>query len=345
MQIEKELQLPSQVLELTDNTFDEAIAKHDYLLVQFYAPWCSYCKEMEPEYDAAAAALAAQDPPLTIARIDATVNRGTTDRLGIKTFPALFFYNKGQKIDYKGDRTKEAIIKQVNRKYAPVSLEVDCTTMVEKKDKGELALFYIGDLKDDLYDVFMKGALNAELNDIYAFYYTSDTKCASNFGTSGDSIVLVRDFDKSPLLFNAYEDDIIDFGLAATVPSLINFSEEYIKPIFVDKKPAIMLFTEDEEYPYQEVFAKAAKELSKQILFYTSGQKEGPQARLADYIGIKDTMRPAILILEPQGIKMYKYAFPDDECNTSVADIKIFVNDYIKGKLKPYLKSEEIPEQ
>jgi len=27
------------VLVLSDSTFDEAIAKYDYLLVEFYAPW------------------------------------------------------------------------------------------------------------------------------------------------------------------------------------------------------------------------------------------------------------------------------------------------------------------
>ena len=27
------------VLVLNDNNFDEAIAKYDYLLVEFYAPW------------------------------------------------------------------------------------------------------------------------------------------------------------------------------------------------------------------------------------------------------------------------------------------------------------------
>ena len=169
----------------------------------------SYCKELEPEYDAAAEVLAAQDPPLTIAKIDATVNRKTSNRLGIKTFPALFFYNKGQKLDYKGGRTKEAIVDNVNKRYAPLSVELDCSTMVTKKDKGGRALLYIGNIKDELYDVFMKGAGNPELNDIYAFFHTTDTKCASNFGTSGDSIVLVRDFDQSPLLFDPYEDDLV----------------------------------------------------------------------------------------------------------------------------------------
>jgi len=83
------------VLVLTDDTFDEAIAKYDYLLVEFYAPWCGHCKKLAPEYEAAAAVLSAQDPPRTIAKVDATENKGIADRMGIKGFPTLFFFNQG----------------------------------------------------------------------------------------------------------------------------------------------------------------------------------------------------------------------------------------------------------
>lgn len=38
-----------RVVELTDESFDAAIAKHDHILVDFYAPWCSHCKRLSPQ--------------------------------------------------------------------------------------------------------------------------------------------------------------------------------------------------------------------------------------------------------------------------------------------------------
>ena len=51
-----------------------------------------HCKKLAPEYEEAAAVLSAQDPPRTIAKVDATENKGIADRMGIKGFPTLFFF-------------------------------------------------------------------------------------------------------------------------------------------------------------------------------------------------------------------------------------------------------------
>lgn len=34
-----EVEVEDDVLVLTDNNFDEELKKHDFLLVEFYAPW------------------------------------------------------------------------------------------------------------------------------------------------------------------------------------------------------------------------------------------------------------------------------------------------------------------
>lgn len=43
------------VLELTQQNFSEAVEKHEYLLVNFYAPWCEHCRKLAIEVSPATA--------------------------------------------------------------------------------------------------------------------------------------------------------------------------------------------------------------------------------------------------------------------------------------------------
>ena len=57
----------------------------------FFCP-SGHCKKLTPEYEAAAAVLSSQDPPRTIAKVDATENKAIADRMQIKGFPTLYFF-------------------------------------------------------------------------------------------------------------------------------------------------------------------------------------------------------------------------------------------------------------
>lgn len=70
---------------------------------------------------------------------------------------------------------------------------------------------------------------------------------------------------------------MVDFLMASSVPTLIEFSEDYIDPIFGQRKAAIFLFRnkEDADQDFSKIFSEAASKLKGEILFVVSGVKEG----------------------------------------------------------------------
>lgn len=46
---ETKFKIDGKVIELDESNFDSAISSFDYILVDFYAPWCGHCKRLAPQ--------------------------------------------------------------------------------------------------------------------------------------------------------------------------------------------------------------------------------------------------------------------------------------------------------
>ena len=89
--------LGSSVIELTDNSFVEEIAKHDLILVEFFAPWCGHCKNLAPEYSSAAAKLESTSPSIPLANVECVdAGKKTCEEQGIKGYPTLKIFRNGE---------------------------------------------------------------------------------------------------------------------------------------------------------------------------------------------------------------------------------------------------------
>ncbi|XP_048338014.1 protein disulfide-isomerase A3 [Sphaerodactylus townsendi] len=96
------------------------------VLVEFYAPWCGHCKNLEPKYKELAEKLS-KDPNVVIAKMDATAN-DVPSPYEVRGFPTIYFAPAGSKQSpkkYEGGREVSDFINYLKREatYPPVLQE------------------------------------------------------------------------------------------------------------------------------------------------------------------------------------------------------------------------------
>lgn len=110
----------AQVLELTDTGLEAALNRYDYLLVDFYAPWCQHCKTLAPELDVAAPLLADDSKPIIVAKINADKYRNVAEKYDISFFPTMKLFTNGYPTDqYQGPHHAHALVSYARRLTAP----------------------------------------------------------------------------------------------------------------------------------------------------------------------------------------------------------------------------------
>uniref|UniRef100_A0A8C2CCJ8 protein disulfide-isomerase n=1 Tax=Cyprinus carpio TaxID=7962 RepID=A0A8C2CCJ8_CYPCA len=71
-----------------DNTFKDS-RMEDVWLVDFYAPWCGYCKKLEPVWQEVGAELTRSGSPVRVGKMDATAYSGVASDFGVRGYPTI----------------------------------------------------------------------------------------------------------------------------------------------------------------------------------------------------------------------------------------------------------------
>lgn len=67
---------------------------------------CGHCKQFVPTYEKIAQTLKENDPPIPVAKVDATKASAVAGRFDVSGYPTIKILKNGQPVDYEGDRTE-----------------------------------------------------------------------------------------------------------------------------------------------------------------------------------------------------------------------------------------------
>jgi len=326
------------VLVLGGDDFDQAVAEFDYVLAEFYAPWCGHCKSLAPEFEKAAGVLA-EHSNIALAKIDATEHGDLAKRFGVRGYPTLKWF-KGdpeKALDYGGGRKEPEISTWVLKKTGPAAVELaDAEAAAAFKEANEVVV--IGHFAEADKAAFMAAA--DSFDDVP---FGIMTAAAEGFDIKDGEIMLYKQFDEG---FNKYESgDLIEFVQANMLAYVTEFSDKTAPKIFGgDIKKHSLLFSAASGSDHEDImaaFTAASKGFRGQALFVYIDCDKADNGRILEFFGLKEEQCPDVRMIE-MGKSMQKFK-PETSDLTEEA-FKSFAAGVLDGSIVRHLMSEDIPE-
>ncbi|XP_067054514.1 protein disulfide-isomerase TMX3-like isoform X2 [Acropora muricata] len=140
-----------------DDSFT-VLKKEGSWLVEFYAPWCGYCKKLEPVWAEVGRTLHGSD--IQVAKLDATRFSGVSRDFGVRGFPTIKFVKGKRVITYEGDRTVQDILQFAEKADRAAVTELQTAAQVERVRREKSVCFILVTSGDN-------SELSTKLKDIY----------------------------------------------------------------------------------------------------------------------------------------------------------------------------------
>merc|ERR1711992_322534 len=233
------------------------------------------------------------------------------------------------------------IISWVEKKTGPPAAALADAEAVKTFVEGK-TVAVLGCFKDETTDA-AKAFLAAASNiDDLPFGITGD---CSEYGVDGEGVVVVKTFDdgKAVLTEGITEEEVAKFVSSESLPLVVDFNQETAQKIFSGEvKSHFLLFSSSKADDHDDKLEKVramAKSSKGKMLFVTINTDEEDHKRILEFFGITESELPTYRAIK-LGEDMAKYKPEDDKFENA----EQFVTDFMDGKLKQHLMSQDVPE-
>jgi protein disulfide-isomerase A1 len=330
------------VVVLGAEKFRDFVKSKEYVLAEFYAPWCGHCQTLAPEYAKAATILKDE---VAFAKIDATEHNELALQFHVEGFPTILFFINGEHKPYTGGRTSDEIVAWLKKKTGPAVTIIQSAAQAEELLESQIpiAVAYLESVEGTEAEEY---TAVARLEDGVSFFSTSDAEVAKKFGLDKAPalVLLKKENEKRSTFDGSFEKSAItDFVMENKLPLVITFSRETAPTIFEsDVSRQLLLFAHPAEYEkISASYEEAAKSFRRKLIFVLVDlSNEETAAPVLDFFALSNDKTRLMGFVAEESASKYLYGG-----DFSVASLKEFSEKFLADDLPPYFKSQPAPEK
>ncbi|XP_030962083.1 protein disulfide isomerase-like 1-4 [Quercus robur] len=333
------------VVVLREGNFSDFIEKNQFVMVEFYAPWCGHCQALAPEYAAAATELKGEN--VVLAKVDASEENDLAQQYDVQGFPTVYFFIDGVHKPYTGQRTKESIVTWIKKKTGPGLNNITTLEDAERilTSESKIVLGYLNSLVGPDSEELSAAS---KLDDDVSFYQTVNPDVAKLFHFDPEVkrpalVLLKKEVEKLSYFDGQFaKSAIAEFVFANKLPLVNLFTRESASVIFESpiKKQLLLFAASKDTEKVLPIFQEAAKLFKGKLVFvHVEMDNEDVGKPVSEYFGVSGDDPKVIAYTGNEDAK--KFVFDGE---VALDKLKAFGEDFLEDKLKPFFKSDPIPE-
>ncbi|OQR71778.1 protein disulfide-isomerase A4-like [Tropilaelaps mercedesae] len=352
---------PSAVKVLVAQNFSSALALEKLALVNFFAPWCGHCKQLEPELERAARTLVTRPDSIPIFKVDAIAEKDLAKEHNIPGYPTLFVTRYGVQFRYDGPRDENGIVGYMLDQEKSPSEYLERQPQLKNHVKRTETTLVVGafeSLRSKFFETFIEAA-NFERSN-FTFVHTDkfDVVNAVLGVKEMDTIALLQPewlrspFETVRLIYTnskASSQDLQDWFHGHCVPLVGHRTRKNLWKY--DRYPMVVAYY---DVNFSHEYRSESQIPRKEILTVARDYRDyHPEQQLVFAVSNEETFMDELEMLKlgdsPADVNVAFYASPKERYAMKPVDefdsevLRQFIEDVLEGKLKPVRKSQLAP--